>query len=185
MALKNILVAVLLGFFITWGHAQEKGKKELRAEKKMERRQQTEELVNSKSFVFVARTALAPSGRSISLASNANFVKFEPELIDGDMPFFGRVYSGVRYAGDSGLTFKEKPEVFTIKKDKKKFQVNTIVKGENDRFQLSLYVGFEGSSTLTVISTNRSSMTYQGTISAPQPKAENQPCEILGKLILL
>ncbi len=170
---NTLIFLMVFSLFVTKGLSQEKSKKELRAEKKMERRQQTEALVNSKSFVFVARTALASSGRSINLASNANFVKFEPELIDGDMPFFGRAYSGVGYSNDSGLTFKEKPEVFTVTKDKKKFQVNAIVSGKNDRFQLSLSVGFEGSSTLTIISTNRSSMTYQGTISAPKEKAEN------------
>jgi hypothetical protein len=67
------------------------------------------------------------------------------------------------------LTFKEKPEVFSVVKKKKNFQINA--KGLSVRYQLSLVVDFEGSSSLIISSNKRSTITYQGTISAIEKKA--------------
>ncbi|MCJ7468432.1 MAG: DUF4251 domain-containing protein [Maribacter sp.] len=75
--------------------------------------EQTEALVSSNSFVFVARTTLPSNGRRKNLASDPNFVKFEPEFKGGNMSFFGRACSRLRHDDRPGLIFKEEPEVFT------------------------------------------------------------------------
>jgi len=159
--------------FAIKGVSQEKSKKEVKAEKKLEQQKRIEELVDSKTFVFVARTALPSGGRAINLTTNPNYVNFYPELIDGNMPFFGRYFAGGGYGDTPGLTFKEKPEVFSVVKKKKNFQINAKVKGESDRYQLSLVVGFEGSSSLTITSNKRAAIRYQGTISALENKTRN------------
>jgi hypothetical protein len=58
-----------------------------------------------------------------------------------------------------------------VAKDKKNYQVDATVRGENDNFRLILSISFEGSATLSIISNNRSTISYNGEISAPvQPK---------------
>jgi hypothetical protein len=92
-------------------------------------------------------------------------MKFSPDLIECDMPYYGRAYSGAGYGGDAGLIFKGKPEKFTVVKDKKYYQINAEVKSNNDTYKISLSVGFEGSASLTVISNSRSTISYNGDIS--------------------
>jgi hypothetical protein len=157
---------------LTTGYSQENTTKKSKDEKKLEKQKEIEALVNAKEFVFVARTALPSGMKSVNLTTNTNYVKFQPDLIDSYMPYYGKAYSGIGYGGDTGLKFKDKPEVFDIVKNKKAYQIDVTVKTSNDLFRLSLSVGFEGSTSLSVISNNRSTISYQGEISAPEKPVE-------------
>jgi hypothetical protein len=110
---------------------------------------------------------------SVDLSINQYYVKFLPDLIDSYMPFFGRAYSIAGYGTDAGLKFKGQPEIYTIEKKEKVFQIEVVVKGETDRFSLFLSVGIEGSASLSISSNDRSTISYQGEISAPE-KTENK-----------
>jgi hypothetical protein len=159
-------VPFLLLTFVVF--SQGKSRSALKEEKKIETQTQIEDMVNAREFVFVARIALPQGYRAVNLTTNPNSVKFHPDLIESDMPFYGTAYSGIGYGGDSGMHFKGKPEDFTMVKGKKNFQVNVTVKGENDTFKLMLTISFEGSASLSIISNNRSTISYQGEISAPE-----------------
>jgi hypothetical protein len=166
LILSMFLVCLMMSSF-----SQEKSKAELKEERKLENQKLTEALVNSGEFVFIGRTALPQGGRSVNLASRSNFMKFQPELIESDMPYYGRAYSGAGYgSNDEGLKFTGKPVNYTVTKNKKNYQVNFEVKGERDTYKISLSIGLEGSATLSVISMNRSAISYNGTISAPESK---------------
>jgi Domain of unknown function (DUF4251) len=164
---KKIALILLLSLILTSGFSQEKSKKELKEEQTRAKQLQIETLVNSKDFIFVARFAMPMGGKQINLTSNPNYVKFHPDLLEGYMPFFGKAYSGIGYGGDATIKFNAKPEIYNFEKKKKNFQINATVKGDNDVYKLSLTVSFEGSATLSVISNNRASISYQGEISAP------------------
>jgi len=167
MNLKSICWIIIL-FSIPAGlFSQEKSTKKSKEERKLEQQKLTEELVNTKTFVFVGTMAYPQGGRSVNLATRPNFVKFSPELIDSDMPFFGRAYSGAGYGGssDGGLTFKGAPGEFTVEKAKKGFEIRASVKTNNDNFRISLSVGTEGNASLTISSNARSGMSYSGAIS--------------------
>jgi hypothetical protein len=168
MKTRFSLSVLILSLVITNGFSQEKTKKELKEEKKIEKQKQIEAMVNDTNFVFVARTALPTGMKSVNLTTNSNYVKYKPDLIDSYMPYFGRAYSSVGYGGDTGLKFTGKPEEFTVTKTKKEFQVNAVVSSSTDKFNLSLYIGFEGSASLTISSNSRSTISYQGEISAPE-----------------
>ena len=162
------LLVIILSMAITTGFSQDKTRKELKEQKKLEKQKQIEAMVIAKEFVFVPRIAL-PSGMGpVNISQNQNYVKFQPDFIDSYMPFFGNAYGGVAYGTDKGLKFNGKPEVFTIEKNKKAFQIEAVVKGETDNFRLSLTVGFEGNATLIIYSNNRSTISYNGEISAPE-----------------
>ncbi len=173
MKLKVLFVLVLSALVFTPGLSQEKTKKELKEERKIEKQKQTEAMVNSKEFIFSARTAMPQGGRSIDLTTNPGSVKFHPDLIKSDMPYFGRVTGTAAYGGrDGGMKFEGKPEGYTVTAKKKGYQVSAEVKGENDTYRLSLSVSPEGSSSLSITSNNRSIITYTGEISAPEKPAE-------------
>ena len=87
--------------------------------------------------------------------------------MDGYMPFFGTATSGIGY-NDPTIKFKDKPETFNIEKKKKNFQIDGKVKGENDIYRISLSVMFEGNASLSIISNNRGTISYQGEIFPAQ-----------------
>jgi hypothetical protein len=174
MKTKISLLLVLFALITANGFSQEKTKKQLKEEKKLEKQKQTDDLISSKEFVFIARYANPMGMRSVNLTSNPNFVKFHPDLIDSYMPYFGRAYNAVGYGTDTGLKFKGKPEKFTVGKTKKNYEIDIEVKGESDSYKLYLQVGFEGSASLSITGNNRSSISYTGEISAPEKKEEKK-----------
>ena len=162
------LVPSIIFFFaflsLTQSIAQEKSKKEIREEKKLEKQKQIALLVESKEFLFVANRVMPQSGRSINLTTDY-FAEFHPELIKADLPFFGRAYAGAGYGGsDGGINFEGKPTVYNIEKKKKNYVIKAEVRGERDSYTIMLLVYFEGSATLSINSNNRSSITYDGDI---------------------
>lgn len=167
--MKTIIsTIVLISLLMTNLFSQEKTKKEIKEEEKLQKQMQIEALINGKDFVFIARYALPMGAKQVDLTSNPNYVKFHPDLMDGYMPFFGTATSGIGLSGDNTIKFKIKPEVFNIEKKKKSFEIEAKVKGENDIYRLSLSVMFEGSASLSIISNNRSTISYQGEIFPPQ-----------------
>ena len=143
------LVLSLLFFFaflfLTPSIAQEKSKKEIKEEKKLEKQKQIALLVESKEFVFVANRVMPQSGRTINLTTDY-FAEFQPELIKADLPFFGRAYAGAGYGGsDGGIKFEAKPTIYSVEKKKKAYYIKADVRGERDSYSLMLVVYFEGS----------------------------------------
>jgi len=179
MNLIRISIMILFfGLFSAIGFTQEKSKKELRKELKekerIEKEQRIETLIEAKAFVFVATRALPTGMKPIELNGDNYFVNFQTDLIESVMPFFGRAYSGVGYGGDNGMRFKEKPKTFNIKKTKKNYQIDIVVDGKNDTYNISLTISFQGSATLYIASNNRSTMSYQGNLKPIEPKADKE-----------
>lgn len=159
-----VLMLLFTALSLTNVIAQEKSKKQIKEEQKLQKQKQIELLVNSKEFVFETTRAMPQSGRSINLTTNY-IAEFHPELIKADLPFFGRAYSGIGYGGtDAGIKLDGKPTVYSIEKKKKNYVIKADVRGESDSFSLILLIYFEGSATLSVNSNNRSSISYDGDI---------------------
>jgi hypothetical protein len=170
MKTKISILILFLTLFLTTSYAQEKSKKQLREARKIEKQKQTAALVDSKEFVFVGRTALPQGFRTMDLTTNPNYVQFRPDRIKSEMPFFGRAFSGVGYGNDVGLHFEGIPKEFTVEKGRKSYQIKVVVRGEKDTYTLLLSVFFEGSATLSISSNNRSTISYNGDITAIEKK---------------
>lgn len=168
MQVRTLRLFSLLLIITIPGVAQEKSRKELREEESQRKMAETEKILNSGEFVFVAQWAYPVGGNQIDLRSNPNYVKFNPELLDGYMPFFGNGYTGLGFSGEIGIKFKDKPTDYKISRTKKYFLVETRVKGINDVFRLLLTVTGEGRSDLSITSNNRSSIRYSGAIMSPE-----------------
>jgi hypothetical protein len=168
MKTKAIIIIVLLCFFNFTLSAQEKSKKELKAEKEIQQQKQIETLLNSKNFVFEAQKATPQGGRLVHLDYNTYFLKFNETKTTCDLPFFGRAYN-VAYGGsDSGMKFEGTPEKINIEKKKKSYYVTATVKGKDDSFDLSLSVFYDGGATLSINSNNRAPISYDGEVKAPK-----------------
>ena len=152
-------------FVMISGFAQEISKKEQRKKNKIEKQLQIDSLINSREFVFVAIRALPLGGGSIDLTGNSNSVKFHPEKIVSDMPFFGRAYS-IDYGANGGIKFEGKPSEFNIetRNEGKGFEIKATVSVAHDNYKLNLSVNTDGSATLTINSNQRSSISYNGNI---------------------
>lgn len=161
----KITIFCFLCFSFFMGFSQEKTKKELRAEQRLEKQKTIEKLIDVKEFEFVAQNSNSQFFRFIDLTTNPNFIKFKPDFIKSEMPFFGRGYSGLAYgASDTGLKFEGKPEKYTVKKIKKGYLIEATVKGQQDVFDITLSVYLDGGATLSINSNNRSPISYFGEI---------------------
>lgn len=148
--------------------AQQLSKKELRAQKRLAQEQKTDSLINGGSYTFTAGKAHPQGFRTIDLTTNPGHLKVTPELVNASLPFFGRGYAGMAYGGDAGIKFDNKPGKYTLSKTKKGYLVVMEVSGKSETFNLTLDIFKNGSTTLTVLGTNRSAMSYKGTIEINQ-----------------
>jgi hypothetical protein len=166
--MKTKITALMLFCFFTISvFAQEKTKKELKAERELKKQKETDSLINSKNFVFEAQKAQPLGTRQINLDYNTYFLKFNPEKTTCDLPFFGRAYN-VAYGGDGGIKFEGVPENIQIEKKKKSYNVKATVKGKDDVYSLFFSIFYDGGATLSINSNNRAAISYQGVIYAPK-----------------
>lgn len=170
MKTKLSLLLVLLCFLNLPVLAQEKTKKELKAERELQKQKQIEALIDSKKFDFEAQKANPLGGRLIILDYNTYFLKFDTIKTTCDLPFFGRAFN-VAYGGDGGIKFEGIPENIKVEKNKKSYTVKASVKGTNDFYNLVFSIFFDGGATLSINSNNRESISYNGEIKAPKTEA--------------
>ncbi len=164
--MKNILILVLI-FLLTMNvssqETQKKTKKELKAEKKEQQMQEVKEIVESKNFVFDARNANPMNGRSITLTSDYN-VKITNDSIYSYLPYYGVSHSAVYGGTESPMIFNQPFESITTENLKKGYLVKVVVKNNSDRLDFSFNISFSGSTSLTVSSMNRQTISYYGEV---------------------
>lgn len=166
--LVKLPILVVFACFLNFSvFAQEKSKKELKAEQELKKQKEIEALIDSKNFVFEAQKAIPQGGRLLNLDYNTYFLKFNETKTTCDLPFFGRAFN-VAYGGDGGIKFEGVPENTKIEKSKKKYTVRTTVKGKDDVYNLLLNVFFNGGASLSINSNNRGSISYDGEVEAPK-----------------
>ena len=164
MKTAKILFAAALFFIIGNLHAQEKEPKtKVTVNSEFSR---IEKLINSKNFEFMANTAFSTNGASKNLVGSNYSIMFSEELISSYLPFYGTGYAGMALQKDTGMRFQGNPEVFTISKKEKEYEIDAVVKTENDTFSISINVSASGYANLSISSNNRGTMSYQGEIGA-------------------
>ncbi len=172
-AIFNLLVSLLLVVSVQTTYGQ---KKKSKKEKRMEQFAETKKMVDSKQFIFVPNRAFPTGGRSIDLTTNYGFIKIMGAKTEGDMPFFGRGYS-IPYGGDGGIKY-DKTEILDekIELNEKKMRVSYSfeAKGQNDTFVIRMDIGYNGGTSVSIISNNRSQISYNGEISVLEDKKEDE-----------
>ncbi|WP_417940172.1 DUF4251 domain-containing protein [Flavobacterium sp. RS13.1] len=164
----KLFVLTAISFFLTIsGSAQEKSRKNLKAERQLKKQKEMESLINSKNFVFEAQKVIPQGGRLLNLDYNRYFLKFNEAKTTCDLPFFGRGFNVPYGGGDGGIKFEGVPENIAIEKKKKSYNIKATVKGKDDFYNLFFTVFLDGSTSLSIDSNNRSSISYDGEIKAP------------------
>jgi hypothetical protein len=167
--MKTSILIFFFSFSVLIGFAQEKTKQQIKEEKKIAKQKEIEVLVDSKVFEFQAITAYPLGGRNIDMISNPNFLRFENDSIDSQMPYFGTAFSGAVH-NSGGLDFKGPIHDYSIKKGKKEYTIRAKVKGKADSYDILLKIFFEGNASLSISSNNRSSISYRGSIGELKSK---------------
>lgn len=134
-------------------------------DKKSEKEQEIKTLIESTQYRFVARTALPMSGGSINLTSEYDLV-VDSTQIKSFLPFFGRAYYAEYGQSDGGIKFDSQADEYTVKfnEKKKSYQISMKVKGKRDIYQIQIDAGTSGYANLHVISNDKQSISFYGTI---------------------
>ncbi|MGO3183686.1 MAG: DUF4251 domain-containing protein [Aequorivita sp.] len=125
------------------------------------------EMLNSKTFEFIANTVFPMGGTPKNLVGSGYSVSFTPEMIISNLPFYGRAYTGMTMGRDKGMRFEGAPENFTIS-DGSDYDINVTVEGESDTYSISMSVSVSGYATLSISSNDRGTITYQGEVVSEQ-----------------
>jgi hypothetical protein len=141
--------------------AQEKSKKEIRAEQKALLALKVDSLVANNQISFLARNAIPTGGESISLTSNYN-LWIKGDTVQVFLPYYGRAYQASFGNSEGGIKFTA-PMVNVSKTFKKgNHTISFEAKAPTDLYRMSLTVTQSGYCSLTVNSMNRSSIGFEG-----------------------
>ena len=128
-----------------------------------------QDLVRSKSFRFVAQSAMPLRGRTIQLTSQY-FMKVMPDTIICDLPYYGRAYSAPIDPTEGGINFTSTDFDYDVANRKKGgWDITIKPKDTRDVRQLTLTVSENGYGTLIALSNNRQQISYYGQIEAIKP----------------
>jgi len=127
-----------------------------------------EKLVESGKFLFTADRALPSGGRTVDLMNRANKVEFNGDNAKGDLAYFGKAHTAsAAYSSDGGgIKFDGEMMNKEIKVKKKKVILSFKMKAPGEQYICSLTSTPSGSATLSISSTNKSSISYNGTVTA-------------------
>ena len=178
LKLKFIPVIFLMVFaFIFQGYAQtndkKQSKKEARAEKRKKQFEETQKLVNSKSFIFDAQRVFPTGTRSLDLTTNPGSIKIENDSAWVDLPFFGRSYTS-HYDANYSMDFEGKieDEKLEISEDKLNINYSFVVNANNDSYNIFMEIAYSGDCSVTINSQGKATISYSGKIEKIEKKDE-------------
>lgn len=159
--MKNYnLIFILTFVFISLNLAAQDSKKK----KQEETAQQIQAAVEGGKFVFKAQSATPPKGRVIQLTSGYQLA-VSPEEIIGELPYFGRAFSGGYRGSDGGIKFTSREFDYSVKPKKKGGWVIIIMPSDVSQIvKIFLSVTGGGYATLQITSTDRDAISYSGVI---------------------
>ena len=169
--MKNTILAIILVFSVLAVSAQDnqkKSRKEKRAEKNAALIEQTKNLVESRNFMFVPRTANPMGGRTVNLTTDFELT-MNNDSVSSYLPYYGRAYTAA-YGGESPMNFNLPVNDYSSEKTKKGFEIKFSVKNANDLLNFTFQIMETGSTTLQVNSTNRQSISYFGSLEKKPEK---------------
>jgi hypothetical protein len=172
ITMKRFIFVIAILFSVAVLSAQEtvkKSKKELKAEKKAQQIADTKVIVESKNFVFDARTANPMKGSSRTLTSEYD-VTLKNDSVYCYLPYFGVAYSADYGSNQGPLTFDQPVKTYKMEPDKKGYVVEVKANNKSDDIEFTFHISETGSTSLTVLSTNRQSITFYGEIQKIEEK---------------
>uniref|UniRef100_UPI00321660AD DUF4251 domain-containing protein n=1 Tax=uncultured Draconibacterium sp. TaxID=1573823 RepID=UPI00321660AD len=170
--MKNIVLITLLMFSVVALSAQEtkKSKKEKRAERETKLVEQTKNLIEAETWQFDATQMLPARGRSRTLTTPYNVV-VKDEMVDSYLPYFGVAHTADYGSTNSPMIFKAPVESYTTKNGKKgSYIIKFKTQNKNDNLEYTFTISSNGSTSLSVNSTNRQYISYYGNLVPVEEK---------------
>jgi hypothetical protein len=154
------LTAILL-FLAGVVHAQNS-----KNNKKQEKTAEIQQLIQSKSFVFVAQNAAPQTGRNINLTSSYD-LRLSKDTLIAALPYYGRAYVAPMNPSEGGFNFTSTKFTYTIAERKKGgWDINLQPSDTKDVRQMLLTVSEDGYASLQVTSNNRQPISFTGYITS-------------------
>ncbi len=166
--IKSLAAAVLVSAFFNAASAQTS-----RQEKKAAEQAAVKNMVDNNHFYFVAQYALPMTGSSKFLTSTYD-LKVTKDSIIAFLPYYGVAHMAPSpaEANEGGIKFTSTDFAFTQKEAKKGgWQITIKPKDHNitnwrDVQQMTLDISKDGYASLSVISSNRDPISFQGNVVA-------------------
>ena len=119
-------------------------------------------MVDSARFIFVAQTMIPSGGVSRPLNTPYDVTLTRDSLVT-QLPYIGRAYTGV-LPGEAGVNFTSTSFDYKSKFRKKKWEVTIKPKDTKDVRELQFTIFDNGTTTLTLMPTNKQTISYHGYI---------------------
>ncbi len=124
----------------------------------------TEALIQSRNFEFVAESANPMRGRTVFLAPGYT-LDVRPDTVISYLPYYGRAYQATMDPGRAGIKFTSTDFEYTEKPGKKRgWDIDIRVKDVQASPQLQLSVSENGQASLRFTSIDRQSISFHGYI---------------------
>lgn len=166
-ALRKILILLLtVSVGLSTAHSQTTNK-----DKKVAKEAAIKKMMDAKHYTFVANYMLPQRGGAKTLTSEYDLRITRDSLI-AFLPYYGRVYYDVPYGGaDGGIKFTSTKFNYEVK-DKKKGGWEITIKPADVKNidRLLLNISADGYASLSVTSTNRDFITYDGYLKEESKK---------------
>jgi hypothetical protein len=160
---SSILPLALLILILTGCSASSSTAKK---EQQAARYEQTSALIENGNYQFTARSANPSGARTIQITSTYTF-EVKEGIYKAYLPYFGRSHTA-SYGGDGGVEFEGEPANLSITKDDKKMTVSVKfqIKNNDETYDCIFVVTGGGNGTLTVNSSKRTAVSYNGSVNA-------------------
>ena len=175
---KKCFLILFFSVFFAGVHISAQTKKEKKEQKEaleIQKFEEIQKLIESKSYEYEADWANAQGGRRISLVTNSNYIRIKGDSIFAEMPYFGVVRGGgAGYNEGGGIKIKNKIEEFSIEinEKKKKILLKFSAKGNSDNYDFIVNVFNSGSGRVNVLSSYKSPIVYDGYFSEIKKEKE-------------
>jgi Domain of unknown function (DUF4251) len=137
--------------------------------KKAEKKAAIRNLVESQRYDFKPMTVTPMGGRTRQLTSDYDLT-ITKETIASYLPYFGQAYSAPMDPTSGGFQFTSKDFEYTVSTGKKGgWDITIKPKDYRDVQQMALSISDDGYTSLQIVSTQRQSISFYGTITAIRP----------------
>lgn len=135
-------------------------------EKKEEIAEKVKKAIDSSNYKIQADQMNPMGGRTRTITPDYS-VEIRNDSVFSYLPYFGRAYT-LPYGGGNGLIFNAPLIEYKAEYHKKgKAEIEFTTRSEEDRFTYRITIFSNGSASISVNSTNRQPISYQGRLVLP------------------
>ena len=121
-------------------------------------------LIEGGEFAYTVQSANPTGGKTVQITSSYT-LEAKDGIFKAYLPYFGTAHIA-SYGGNGGVEFEGEPTNLKVDKnaDKRTITISFNIKNKDESYGCSLVTGGSGYGTLTVTSSNRSTISYYGMV---------------------